>query len=298
MNYTTIPKTDMSISQISFGCMSLGHDDDVNARLLHKALDNGINYFDTADLYDKGQNEASLGKAFKGRRSDIVLATKVGNEWSEDGTTWKWNPTKAYILKAVDKSLQRLQTNYIDIYHLHGGTLDDPIDETIEAFEHLKELGKIRSYGVSSIRPNVIREYVLRSNIASNMIQYSLLDRRPEESALDVLKQHEVAVMVRGSLAKGLLIDKPSKDYISHSAHDVEQAKLKVIELSSDARPAVHTSLQFVLHHPAVTTAVVGIRTKEQLDDIIRSIEIPALSDEDYRALQSCTTQITYEKHR
>lgn len=298
MNYSTIPKTTMSVSQISFGCMSLGSDDEHNARLLHKAVDHGINYFDTADLYDKGNNESSIGKALKDKRSSIILVTKVGNEWNEDGTSWQWNPSKAYILKAVDKSLQRLQTDYIDIYQLHGGTIDDPIDETIEAFEELKQLGKIREYGISSIRPNVIREYASRSTIVSNMIQYSLLDRRPEESLLDLMQDHDIAAMVRGSLAKGLLVDKPAKDYIAHSAEAVKAAQVKINELSSEARPAVHTSLQYVLHHPAVTTAVVGIRTEKQLDDVIRKVESTRLSDADYQSLQSCCPQIMYEKHR
>jgi aryl-alcohol dehydrogenase-like predicted oxidoreductase len=298
MNYCTIPKTNMSVSQISFGCMSLGADDKVNTRLLQKAVDHGINYFDTADLYDKGNNESSVGKALKENRSSIMLATKVGNEWNEDGASWRWNPTKEYILQAVDKSLKRLQTDYIDIYQLHGGTIDDPIDETIEAFELLKQSGKIREYGISSIRPNVIREYTSRSNIVSNMIQYSLLDRRPEETVLDMMKEYKVGAMVRGSLAKGLLVDKQPKDYISHSAKAVSRAQTKINELSDVSRSAVHTSLQYVLHHPAVTTAVVGIRTEKQLDELIQNIEKSSLSAMDYEALQNCTAQITYEKHR
>ena len=180
MNQRILARTGWAISELSFGCMSLQGTDAENARLIHKAIDGGINYFDTADLYQGGANETTVGKALIGKRSEVYIATKVGNELRADGSGWDWNPRKSYILKAVDQSLSRLQTDYIDLYQLHGGTIEDPIDEVIEAFEQLKEQGKIRAYGISSIRPNVIREYVDRAQIVSNMMQYSLLDRRPE----------------------------------------------------------------------------------------------------------------------
>ncbi len=99
-----------------------------------QALDSGINYFDTAELYQAGENERTVGKAFKGMRDRVLIATKVGNQLRPDGSGWDWNPGKDYILEAVDKSLQRLQTGYIDLYQLHGGTLDDPIDENHRSF--------------------------------------------------------------------------------------------------------------------------------------------------------------------
>src|SRR5699024_9731546 len=95
--------------------------------------------------------------------------------------------------------------DYIDIYQLHGGTIDDPIDETIEAFEELVKEGYIRYYGISSIRTNVIKEYIQKSNIINVMMQYSLLDRRPEEEVLDLLNANQISVVTRGSLAKGML---------------------------------------------------------------------------------------------
>ena len=126
----------------------------------------------------------------------------------QDQTGWSWDPSKSYIKEAVKQSLKRLGTDYIDLYQLHGGTIEDPIDETIEAFEELKAEGYIRYYGISSIRPNVIREYVKKSNIVSVMMQYSILDRRPEEEALPLLHEHGISVVTRGPLAKGLLSDK------------------------------------------------------------------------------------------
>ena len=183
MQYHLLRSSGIKVSKIGFGCMSLSSNSEKdNIDLIHRAKELGINYLDTADLYDKGMSEIAVGKAIKKMRSKIILATKAGNQWRSDGSGWDWNPRKDYILQAADKSLRRLQTDYIDLYQLHGGTIDDPIDETIEAFEQLKQQGKIREYGISSIRPNVIREYVKRSSIVSVMMQYSILDRRPEEN--------------------------------------------------------------------------------------------------------------------
>src|SRR3977135_2743908 len=147
MNYNLLGSSTLKISEIGFGCMSLGDNDDENARILHHAFDLGINFFDTADLYNKGMNEISVGKALKGKRNEIILASKVGNQWRSDGSSWDWNPRKEYILSSIDKSLQRLQTDHIDLYQLHGGTIEDPIDDVIEAFELLQQQGKIRYYG-------------------------------------------------------------------------------------------------------------------------------------------------------
>lgn len=139
--------------------MSLGTEKGKALSLLDEAIDLGINYLDTADLYDFGTNEEIVGEAIKNRRQDLILATKGGNRFEKGKSGWDWDPSKAYIKEAVKQSLKRLQTDYIDLYQLHGGTIDDPIDETIEAFEELVEEGVIRYYGISSIRPNVIKEY-------------------------------------------------------------------------------------------------------------------------------------------
>src|SRR5438105_13317308 len=152
--------------------MSLKGDQSGNEKIIHQAVEYGINFFDTADLYDKGMNEVSVGKALKAKRNEVIIATKAGNQWRKDGSGWDWNPKKEYILNCAEDSLKRLKTDHIDLYQLHGGTIDDPIEETIEAFETLKKQGKIRYYGISSIRPNVIKKYVAISNIVSVMMQY------------------------------------------------------------------------------------------------------------------------------
>lgn len=273
--------------------MSLGKDHSQNEKILRQAFEAGINFFDTADLYDQGWNEESVGKALAPIRDQVIIATKVGNEWREDGSGWDWNPTKAYILKAVEQSLKRLQTETIDLYQLHGGTLDDPIDETIEAFELLKQQGKIREYGISSIRPNVIREWIKKSNMVSVMMQYSLLDRRPEEECLDLLHQNGISVITRGSLAKGMLINKPAKDYIGYSEAEIRELQQT---LQNTPNP-ISSSLQFVLQHPAVASTVVGIRTQEQLASIIDSIGI-GISSETLNTLGKLLEPNVYSNHR
>jgi aryl-alcohol dehydrogenase-like predicted oxidoreductase len=266
MNYQLLGPSDLKVSEISFGCMSLGRNHDYNSRLIHQAIDHGINFFDTADRYQHGFNEKTLGRALKDYRDDVLIATKVGHQWNEGRSEWEWKPTKQHILKAVDLSLKRLQTDRIDLYQLHGGTIDDPIDEIIEAFERLRDQGKIRYYGISSIRPNVIREYADRSNIVSVMMQYSLLDRRPEESCLDLLHESGIGVITRGSLAKGLLVDKEPSDYLGHSQEDVKTLQRA---LNETGKP-IAANLQYVLRHPAVSTIATGIRTLEQLEGIIQ----------------------------
>src|SRR5437868_12002350 len=102
MQYHQLGKSSLNISRIGFGCMSLKKENADAEKILHQAIDRGINYFDTADLYDKGENEILVGKALKQHRNKIILATKVGNEWKKDGTGWEWNPRKSYIIKAVE----------------------------------------------------------------------------------------------------------------------------------------------------------------------------------------------------
>jgi aryl-alcohol dehydrogenase-like predicted oxidoreductase len=298
MQYNQLGTSDLRVSEVSFGCMSLGDDHAENARLLHRAADSGINFFDTADLYDKGAKEETVGRAFKAMRQKVIIATKVGNQWRPDGSGWDWNPRKTYILEAVEESLRRLGTDYIDLYQLHGGTLDDPIDETIEAFELLKSQGKIRQYGISSIRPNVIREYVRRSGIVSVMMQYSLLDRRPEETALELLRGHGIGVLARGSLAKGLLVNKAPENYLNYSGEDVKKAAAAVHAQSGAVRDPAAVAVRFVLGHPAVTSAVLGIRTLPQLEAGLAAGRTTPLTGPEADALRHALPANAYTEHR
>lgn len=298
MPYHQLGKSQLKISRIGFGCMSLQPDQANIQSVIDAAIDTGINYFDTADIYEKGVNEINIGRALKQKRKQVVIATKVGNEWKEDGSGLNWNPTKKYIIDAVEKSLSRLQTDYIDLYQLHGGTIEDNMEKTIEAFELLQQQGKIRYYGISSIRPNVIREYVKRSNIVSVMMQYSVLDRRPEEYCFELLRKHNIGVLARGSIAGGLLAGKPAKPYLNYEMGPVAAAA-KAIGSSTTAKSnGAATAIQFVLQHPAVTAAVVGIRTIAQLKEALQAITNYQLSEYNNQLLKDSITINYYQQHR
>ena len=298
MQYQILRNSSLNISRIGFGCMSLKPGQNDIQYLVDAAIDHGINYFDTADLYDKGLNEITIGRALKIKREKVIIATKVGNRWREDGNGWDWNPGKDYILTGVEQSLKRLHVNYIDLYQLHGGTIDDPIEETIEAFELLKQQGKIRYYGISSIRPNVIREYVNRSGIVSVMMQYSLLDRRPEENCLQLLQDNNIGVLARGSVGAGLLAGKPAKSYLNYNATEVTNAAQAIKKLSSQKRSPGQTAIQFVLQNPAVTSAIVGIRTVAQLTDAVNAAINQGVGEDEIKMLKEAIAVNYYAEHR
>ncbi len=291
-------KSDLQVGRIGFGCMSLEDDLRQNDQLISYALEQGINLFDTADLYEHGANELRLGTVLKGKRHQAVIATKGGNSWKPDGSGWDWKPGKAYLLAAVEKSLSRLKTDYLDLYQLHGGTLDDPFDDIIEAFEGMVQQGKIRYYGISSIRPNVIRQYAENSGLVSVMMQYSLLDRRPEESCFPLLQDKGISVLARGSLAQGLLLGKPPKHYLGHDEKQVAKVAAVLKELAGEEVSPTALALQAALAVAPVAAAVVGIRTMEQLKSAIgvyalKKLE-PAILDE----LRNVARMYTYEQHR
>src|SRR5690625_4475438 len=228
MDKKPLGKSNIYVSELTLGCMSLGTDKKQANEIINKALDMGINHLDTADLYDFGLNETIVGEAIKNKRDQVVLTTKVGNHFNRTRKDWFWDPSKQHIQNGIKESLHRLQTDYIDLYLLHGGTIEDNIDESIEAFEQLKKEGLIRAYGISSILTNVIKKYVERSNIDAVMLQYNILDRRPEEQILDLLKEHRISVLARGSLAKGIFssretLQRKGKDYnFNYSLKELE----------------------------------------------------------------------------
>ena len=305
MQKRQLGNSDLYISEIGLGCMSIGTDEGHALRIIDSALEQGLNYLDTADLYDQGLNERFVGKAIKNKRDSIILATKVGNRFEEGKDGWSWDPSKKYIKEAVKRSLQRLDTDYIDLYQLHGGTLEDNIDETIEAFEDLKNEGVIRYYGISSIRPNVIREYVKKSSIVSVMMQYSMFDRRPEE-VFPLLKQHHISVVARGPVAKGLLTEryletstKPSikNSYLEYSVEDL-QTILPQLKQIANERPLTELALQYCLSNPVVASVVAGASTENQLSENIRAASSPSLTEQEVDKIKQLTKATLYQQHR
>ncbi len=298
MQYHPLLNTPLSLSAISLGCMSF-HDLPTGRPIIEHALDLGINCFDTADLYDRGENERIVGEVLKDRRSEVVIATKVGNRWRADGKGWDWMPRKDYILEAVEASLQRLGTDYIDLYQLHGGTINDPLEEVVEVFEALRERGLIRAYGISSIRPNTIRKWTeLAPNASSCMTQYSLLDRRPEEATLGHLHSHQQGVLVRGGVAKGLLANKAARQYLAHSEAEIAAIQTGMSSLLQEGESRAGLALRYALQHAATTTVVLGASHPAQLAVVNELVERGELDDERYQTLQRLAPSWQYEQHR
>ncbi|MEO6914783.1 MAG: aldo/keto reductase [Chitinophagaceae bacterium] len=296
MKYNLLGRSGLSVSEIGFGCMSLEPGAPDSQSVIDMAIGKGINFFDTADMYNKGENETELGKLLGSRRKNLIIATKVGNEWRKDGSGWDWNAGREYIMGAVEKSLQRLKTDYIDLYQLHGGMIEDNISETIGAFEALVQQGKIRYYGISSIRPEVIRRYLALSNISTVMMQYSLLDRRPKESVTELLREHKVSMLARGSLAKGLLAGKPAKDFLNYTAEEVAVASDAIQSLAG--RTAAATAIRFVLDEPAVASAIVGMRTVKHCLEAAAASDAAALKQDEMNVLEKSVSMNFYKEHR
>ncbi|MBT2738029.1 aldo/keto reductase [Bacillus sp. ISL-7] len=303
MKKRRLGNSDLYVSELGLGCMSIGTEEKTARKIIEASLEEGINYFDTADLYDFGENEKIVGTALKEVRENVIIATKVGNRWSQDQKGWSWDPSKSYIKEEVKQSLNRLGTDYIDLYQLHGGTINDPIEETIEAFEELKAEGYIRYYGISSIRPNVIREYVNKSSIVSVMMQYSILDRRPEEEALPLLQEHGLSVVTRGPLAKGLLSDKmiekvTEKGYQDYSLAELNDVLPLLKEKVAATRSFTEIALQYNLAHPVVASVVAGASSPEQIRSNAKAVRSQPLSEEEVSVIRELTKAGIYKEHR
>ncbi|WP_339268154.1 aldo/keto reductase [Paenibacillus sp. FSL W8-0187] len=301
MRINQLGSSELYVSEIGLGCMSLGTDEGQAVKLIHEALDRGVNFLDTADLYDEGRNEELVGIAVQGRREDVIIATKVGNRRVPGKDGLVWDPSKDYIKSAVKDSLRRLGTDYIDLYQLHGGTLDDPIDETIEAFEELKREGWIRYYGISSIRPNVIREYVGKSNIVSVMSQYSILDRRPEEEVLDLLAENGISAIARGPVARGILSDrgqaKAEKGYLDYNKNELLDI-LKRLEEVGPGMDLSHLAIRYAVAHAAVACTIPGASSLEQLLHNLAAGNKEELSPQGIQSIQAISRANQYEAHR
>ncbi len=180
--------------------------------------------------------------------------------------------------------------------------MDDPIDETIEAFEELKQEGVIRYYGISSIRPNVIREYVKRSNIVSVMSQYSILDSRPEEEVLPLLDEHGISLIARGPLAKGILTDngyaKADNGFLDYTREELLELHGKLITLLDGGTNLTQTALRYPLSHPAVATVIPGASTLHQLLHNIQAGDVQPLPPQVCEAIRRISKPGRYAQHR
>lgn len=272
--------------ELGLGTMSILKQGDAEGRrILEAAYAAGIRHFDTADVYDRFDVERLVGETFAGRRDDLFLTSKGGNEWTEDGM--RWNPDPAYLERALHGSLERLQTDYLDLYYVHGGTMEDDLDATINFMRRQKQAGTIKRIGLSSIRPNVIRYWVERGALDVLMTPYSLLDRRVETLHLDL------PVVGRGPLAKGLLTDEWSERLSDKGFESWTEPALR------DLLPTLPQPLQtYALAAAKRTCAVVlpGASSVEQLQQTIDAYH----GDVDERILDELLNRLPihpYTKH-
>ena len=296
-----ILKSGIEISELGLGCMSLGTDYKKAQPIIESAIDNGITYFDTADIYDQGVNEEIVGKALKKyqNRDDIVIGTKVGNRLTDDGDM-TWDSSKKHIKESVKGSLKRLGLNHLDLYQLHGGTIDDPLDETISAFDELKREGYIRAYGISSIRPNVIDYYLKNSQIETLMSQFNLIDNRPESLINDV-HDKQVKILARGPVFKGLLtsksvdvIDEKFKNgVLDYTQDELGSTIASIKELESNLTAL---SFKYLTSHDAMGSIIVGASSVEQLEENVRNY-YKEISLDQIKSARNRVKDIEYTQH-
>ncbi len=295
MDFRTLPNTGLKVSRISFGTMTFGAqaDEAAASRMIDLCFDAGINFIDTANVYNKGLSETIVGKVLKGRRDKVVLASKVrgkmGDGPDESGLS------RAAIHKAIDSSLQRLQTDYVDLYYLHQPDYDVPIGETLAAMDELVKAGKVRYPAVSNYAAWQVAEIhcISQKNgykppfISQPM--YNLLARAIEDEYLPFCKQYGVAVVPYNPLAGGLLTGKQvresnpvagsrfdgNKMYLDRYWHDDDFAAVE--ELRGIARDSgkklVELALQWVLSQDQVDSVILGASRLEQLEENLKACQ-------------------------
>jgi aryl-alcohol dehydrogenase-like predicted oxidoreductase len=297
MHYRSLGGTGIEVSAHCLGAMMFGAagnpDHDECVRIIHAALDHGINFIDTADMYSAGESEQIVGKALRGRRDDVVLATKVhfpmGEGRNRGGNSRRW------ILTEVEESLRRLQTDWIDLYQVHRPDHTTDIEETLSVLSDLVHAGKIRAFGCSTFPAEEIveahqvseRRGLLR--FRTEQPPYSLLARGIETSVLPVCQRYGMGVLVWSPLASGFLTGRYRKGQpIDLSAGrpalmpdrfdpaiPENAAKLEAAEELSGLAASTGCSLPalavaFTVAHPAVTSAIIGPRTMQQLEDLLK----------------------------
>jgi aryl-alcohol dehydrogenase-like predicted oxidoreductase len=268
-----------------------GSHEEESLRIAAKALDLGINFFDTADVYARGTSETIVGKALKGKRHRVVLATKCHGKMADDDPN-AWGNSRRHIVEACEASLQRLQTDYIDLYQIHRPQPEIPIDETLRALDDLIRSGKVRYAGCSTFAAWQVCEahYVAKclgiSGFVSEQPPYNLLDRRIERELLPFCRTYDYAVIPWSPLAGGQLSGKYLAEKPGHARYSSSDNANRVNEKSTEAVRKLKSiadaqemslttlSLAWVASQPGVTSPIIGSRSEQQLEESANACEI------------------------
>jgi aryl-alcohol dehydrogenase-like predicted oxidoreductase len=309
MDYRPLGRTGVSVSQLCLGAMMFGafgnpdHDDAV--KIIHRALDGGINFIDTADGYSAGESEEIVGQALAGgRRENVVLAVKFGVPFGDDDPNHR-GASRRWITEAVEGSLRRLQTDWIDLYQVGVPDPNTDIDETLGALSDLVHAGKVRSFGASKVPASQIVEAQWTAErrghgrFRTEQPPYSLLTRAIEYDVLPTCLRHGMGVMTYSPLAGGWLSGKYRKGQevsgpdsaaraqrsgVYDAASPANAAKLDAADalgaLADEAGiTLIQMAIAFATRHPAVTSAIIGPRTMEHLDSYLAADGIDLPSD-------------------
>ena len=289
MHYRTLGRTGIKVSPYALGAMmfgAIGNDDrDESIRIIHRALDAGINFVDTADIYSHGESEVIVGEALKGRREHIVLATKshlpMGDDPNQRGNSRRW------IRTAVEDSLRRLQTDYIDLFQMHRPDPDTDIEETLSTLTDLIRSGKVRAIGTSTmpaselVEAHWVAERRGLERFRTEQPPYSILNRGIEREVLPVVQKYGMGALVWSPLAQGQLTGRAPADLRRTAIfkHMSDERRLDVVEQLIPVADAAglkltHLAMAFAIAHPAVTSAIIGPRTMDHLDDALAGADV------------------------
>lgn len=295
IQYVKLGQAGVRVSNLCLGCMNFGWrtDEAESVRIIHQAMDSGINFLDTANVYAKSLSETIVGKAIAGRRDRVFLATKVHGRMGEGPNDW--GNSRYHIMQQVDQSLMRLGTDHIDLYQIHRPHADTPLEETLRTLNDLVRAGKIRYFGISTFPAWQIVESLWTSDrlglerIVSEQPPYHLLDRRIETEVIPLSQKYAVAILPWSPLAGGLLTGKyrreaPIPEDSRGAARwqadsELYQRRLGVVDAlrpladSLDV-PLSQFALAWVLAQPGVTSPIIGPRTLDQLKDNLAAADV------------------------
>lgn len=303
-------KSGIEVTKIGVGLWAIGGDEwgEVDDResldMIDAALDLGINFFDTADVYGMGHSEKLLGRAMKGRRDQFIVATKIGWVGFDNKKQVSQYDTVEKLIAGVESNLERLQTEYVDLVQCHIDFREANMEIFVEGFQKLQAQGKVRAYGVSTSDFEYLQAFNDDNKAATLQIDYSILNRTPEENIFPYTIENNLGVLVRGPLAMGILTGKFSEDsrfedgdfrqnWIENK--DEHQIFLNDLEKVEKLKPLVNErsmaqlAIQFTMQHPAVTLAIPGAKRISQLKENVKAALMPELTPEELAMIDSIT---------